>query len=106
MTQPVEVSTTTARQLFTALSRYLNSTIILYSEKRKMTLATYKRVNFVADGDEKSMLITKGVEYRPDLVAFDVYGVPDVWWKILEANHMFDVFDFKAGKTIILPKIL
>jgi hypothetical protein len=105
MTQPIENSTTAPTQLFTALSRYLNSTVILYGEKRKMTLTTYKRNNFVAEGDEKTMLINKGVEYRPDLVAFDVYGVSEVWWKILEANRMSDVFDFKAGLTITLPKI-
>ena len=106
MTQLIEISETTPQQLFTALSRYLDSTVIIYSEMRKVTLTTYKRTEFVAEGNEQTMLVTKGIEYRPDLVAFDVYGIPDVWWNILEANHMFDVFDFKAGLTIILPNIL
>ena len=105
MTQQIELSTTRPEQLFTPLSRYLSSSVILYGEKRKMTIETYKKVKFTAEGDEKTMLITKGVEYRPDLVAFDIYGIPDVWWQILEANNIFDVFDFKAGLTIILPKI-
>ena len=46
----------------------------------------------------------KKVWRRPDLVSKEKYGIPDFWWKILEANKMNDVFDFKAGKTIILPE--
>lgn len=105
MTVPIELSNVTAPRIFTPLSRYINGTVdvILYGEDRIPTITTYKRANYVPSGNEKSMLITKGLEYRPDLVAFDIYGVVDVWWKILEANKMSDVFDFKAGKTIILP---
>jgi hypothetical protein len=41
------------------------------------------------------------------LVSYDAYGFVDNWWRILEANQMKDVWDFKTGKTIIIPnKIL
>ena len=49
-------------------------------------------------------VIPSGMEFRPDLVSKEKYGVPDFWWKILEANKMKDIFEFRAGKTIILPE--
>jgi hypothetical protein len=51
------------------------------------------------------MVISKGVEHRPDLVSFDHYGHVDNWWRILEANNIKDIWDFKAGTTIILPDV-
>jgi hypothetical protein len=85
-------------------SRYLNSTVLYYGDQNFLTFTTYKRKPYIAEGDEQVMLITKGVEYRPDLVAYDYYGFSDPWWNILEANGMQDIYDFKTGITIILPK--
>jgi len=103
MTQIIEISRTKADQLVTPFSRYLNQDVIIYGEAKFVTFNIYKRVEFIPDGSEKSMLITKGVEYRPDLVSFDIYGIVDFWWRILEANNIKDVFDFISGRTIILP---
>ena len=103
MTQFIQDSDIPPRAIFTPLSRYLESRIFLYSERRVLTLETYKRTGYVVVGNERSMLITKGLEYRPDLVSYDIYGIVDAWWKIMEANKISDVFDFKAGRTIILP---
>jgi len=44
------------------------------------------------------------MEYRPDLVSRDKYGIPDFWWKIMEVNNIKDIIDFKAGRTIVLPE--
>ena len=49
------------------------------------------------------MVITKGSEYRPDLVSFDEYGTIDFWWKIMEVNGIKDILDFAAGRNIRLP---
>lgn len=45
--------------------------------------------------------------YRPDLLAFDLYGTPKVWWvfSIRNPDTLKDpVFDFVAGTKIYLPK--
>jgi len=99
----IEVSPILAKNIVATGSRYIDSKVLYYGDKNFVTFETYKRVPYVKIGDEKVMLITKGVEYRPDLVSFDYYGFSDVWWKILEANGMKDIYDFKAGVTIILP---
>jgi hypothetical protein len=87
-------------------SRYRSSDVIYYGEQRYVTFTTYKRTPYVPNGLEKIMLISKGVEYRPDLVAYDRYGFAGHWWKILEVNGMKDIWEFKAGTTIFLPDIV
>lgn len=103
MTVIIENAVSTSRRLTKGISRYRTQTAIYYGENRLLTFELYKRRNYVPNGQEQVLLITKGVEYRPDLVSYDIYGTPDLWWKILEANKIKDVYDFKAGKTIILP---
>lgn len=103
MGQLIEYTNIPIQSLVTPSSRYRKQNVIYYSDKRIMTFDTYVRRAYVPSGDEKVMVITKGVEYRPDLVSHDFYGFPDNWWRILEANNMKDIWDFKAGKTIMLP---
>ena len=103
MTQPIELARVQSQQIASAGSRYLKQRVIYYGERRFMTYDTYLRQNYVPSGNERVMVVTKGVEYRPDLVSHDVYGFADNWWRILEANGLSDIFDFKAGLTIMLP---
>jgi hypothetical protein len=84
-------------------SRYVNSRVIYYGNDKKMTFNTYKKNIISESEDDKYMLITAGLEYRPDLVSQKVYFTPDYWWRIMEANDINDILDFKAGRTIRLP---
>ena len=41
---------------------------------------------------------------RPDLLAFDVYGDPDLFWVIAVRNGLQDpVFDFKLNELYVIP---
>lgn len=103
MTIPVQYTNISPKTIVTPSSRYRNQRVIYYGEKKLLTFDTYIRVDYQPNGTEKITTITKGVEYRPDLVSQKVYGFPDNWWRILEANKMKDIWEFKVGKTIILP---
>ena len=107
MSVPIERTGFGPQTFVPGLSRYLDSQVIYYDVGRRnvLTFETYVRRPYTPQGDEKILLISKPHEYRPDLVAFKVYRTSDVWWRILEANGMKDVWDFKAGKTIILPNL-
>ena len=105
MTQPLEIVNIRAEDITEAGSRYRNQNVIYYGEKRYITFDTYLRRPYQRTGDEKVMVITKGLEYRPDLASYDFYGFPENWWRILEVNGMSDVIEFKAGKTIFFPNI-
>jgi len=100
---PIEIANIRTETIVAPQSRYTKQNVIYYGENRFLTFDTYLRVPYVPEGNEQVMLVSKGVEYRPDLVSFDVYGFPDAWWNILEANGMKDVFEFKAGRTIMIP---
>lgn len=104
MANKIEFTTLRAVDFVTNVSRYANSRILYYSDDRITTFETYKRKKFVPSPRDQVTVVTPGVEYRPDLMSFDKYGISDFWWKILEANMMKDVIEFKAGRTIILPE--
>lgn len=51
--------------------------------------------------------ITPQYTYRPDLLAFDLYGTSKWWWVFSLRNPDVikdPVFDFKPGVKIFLPK--
>lgn len=60
-----------------------------------------------ADADDYEYVIQPQYNYRPDLLAFDLYGNPKLWWVFAQRNAdiIFDpVYDFKSGVIIKLPK--
>lgn len=103
MTQLITKSNIRSDAVVVQTSRYINQNVIYYGEKKLLTFDTYNREKYTPTGNERIMLLTKGVEYRPDLVSYDVYGFVDNWWRILESNKMKDIWEFKAGKTIFIP---
>jgi hypothetical protein len=84
-------------------SRYLNSPVIYYGGNNIITFETYVRKPPAFTAQDKYMLINKGQEYRPDLVSYRAYGDVGFWWKIMEANQIYDIWDFKAGVNIRIP---
>lgn len=52
--------------------------------------------------------ITPQYEYRPDMLAFDLYNDPRLWWVFAQRNpnKLKDpYFDFVPGLQIYLPKM-
>lgn len=46
-------------------------------------------------------------EYRPDLLANDLYGSPGLWWVFAARNPNIiqdPIFDFFSGQTIFIPE--
>jgi hypothetical protein len=58
--------------------------------------------------DDLFMKINTVYEYRPDLLAYDLYDTPSLWWVFYQRNPntlTAPPLDFKAGVNIYLPKI-
>ncbi|RTK95766.1 MAG: hypothetical protein EKK64_05785 [Neisseriaceae bacterium] len=91
------------KQFVPPSSRYADSKVIYYTEKKLLSFNTYKKTPIPTSASDKYAVITPGVEYRPDLVSQKSYGTVDFWWKILEANNMKDVWEFKSGVNIRIP---
>jgi hypothetical protein len=57
--------------------------------------------------DDVLYVIDKVYEFRPDLLAFDLYGNAGLWWVFRSRNpNSIDdpIFDFRSGVTIYIPK--
>ena len=60
-----------------------------------------------AEDDDQSYTIERTYAYRPDLLAYDLYGSPRLWWVFVQRNpdQLEDpIYDFKPGITVQLPK--
>ena len=58
--------------------------------------------------DDLSFAINLTYQYRPDLLAYDLYSNPGLWWVFYQRNPntlTAPPWDFLAGKTIYIPKI-
>ena len=60
------------------------------------------------ESDDVYFKVNQTYQYRPDLLAFDLYGQPGLWWVFYQRNPntlIAPPWDFEAGKNIYLPKI-
>ena len=69
-------------------------------------LLHYNHRKIPRDGTDETIIIDNKYQYRPDLLAYDRYGNPGLWW--IFASHNPDIlidpiWDFKAGLEIICP---
>lgn len=57
--------------------------------------------------DDFEYVIQPQYTYRPDLLAYDIYGTPRLWWVFMQRNIDVitdPIYSFQAGVTIKLPK--
>ena len=62
---------------------------------------------FAIEEDDQLYTIERTSAYRPDLLSFDLYGTPRLWWVFAQRNpdQIEDpIYDFKRGVVIQLPK--
>ena len=60
-----------------------------------------------ADPDDYLYTIESQYTYRPDLLAYDLYGMPQLWWVFIQRNLdvlQDPIFDFLPGTSIYIPK--
>ena len=59
-----------------------------------------------ASSDDALYEVEPQYNHRPDLLAYDLYGTPKLWWVFAQRNINIikdPVFDMVAGTTIFLP---
>ena len=60
------------------------------------------------ENDDLTFTINTTYQYRPDLLAFDLYGNAGLWWVFYQRNPntlQAPPMDFAVGTLIYLPKI-
>jgi hypothetical protein len=60
------------------------------------------------EADDQLFKLNETYQYRPDLLAYDLYEQSTLWWVFYQRNPntlTAPPWDFEAGKTIYIPKI-
>mgnify|MGYP001331834322 CR=1 FL=1 len=86
---------------YSRTSPYFNTT------QNEINLETFVPRPITSEDDDQSYTIERTYAYRPDLLAFDLYGSPRLWWVFAQRNpdQIEDpIYDFAPGVTIQLPK--
>jgi len=60
-----------------------------------------------AESEDFRYVIENQYKHRPDLLAYDLYGNPKLWWVFVQRNMSVlkdPIYDFEPGTSIYLPK--
>ena len=88
--------------MYKSTSPYYETTI------NKQGLGLMKNRSIPKYTDDVSFTITAVYNFRPDLLANDLYGDGELWWVFAarNPNTLVDpLYDFAEGTTIRIPKL-
>lgn len=89
------------------MAKYSASSPWYSTTQNRINLEIWQPRPIPAFVDDYQYEIQPQYNYRPDLLAFDLYGNPRLWWVFTQRNVdiLFDpIYDFRAGTIIKLPK--
>ena len=89
------------------MAKYSNTSPYFDTRQVADYLDVFTPRTLTAEQDDQSYTIERTYAYRPDLLAYDLYGSPRLWWVFAQhnPNQIEDpIYDFKPGVTVQLPK--
>ena len=90
------------------MAKYSNTSPYFNTIQNNIALDFLNPRTITAEADDISYTIDRIYAYRPDLLAYDLYGTPRLWWVFAQRNpdQLEDpIYDFSTGTTIQLPKL-
>jgi len=90
------------------MAKYSSTSPYFNTSENKISLDFLNPRTITADQDDIAYTIDRIYAYRPDLLAYDLYGTPRLWWVFAQRNPDViedPIYDFTIGKTIQLPKM-
>jgi hypothetical protein len=90
--------------IYPATSPYYTSSVV---NSKFLDVMNYRPIP--KDPSDVLFTITQVYEFRPDLLAYDLYGDAKLWWVFAERNPNRlgedPYFSFVAGITIYVPRL-
>lgn len=89
------------------MATYSNTSPYFNTEENNISLDMYVPRPLTAEPDDLDYEIDRAYAYRPDLLAYDLYGSSRLWWVFVQRNPDViedPIYDFVAGAVIKLPK--
>jgi len=90
------------------MANYSSSSPYFSTPQNNISLDVFVPRTITAEADDVLYTIDRIYAYRPDLLAYDLYGTPRLWWVFAQRNSdtLEDpIYDFAPGVTIQLPKM-
>ena len=89
------------------MAKYSSTSPYLDTPQNKINLELFVPRTITAEADDQEITLNATYAYRPDLLAFDLYGTPRLWWVFAQRNPDViedPIYDFEAGVSIQGPK--
>jgi hypothetical protein len=89
------------------MATYRKSSPYFLSKQNNLYLETLVMRPVPAEADDFLYKIENQYNHRPDLLSFDLYGTPKLWWVFIQRNMDVlkdPIFDFVPGAQIYIPK--
>ena len=89
------------------MAKYSNTSPYYATPQNEINLEMYVPRSITAEADDKTYTIERTYAYRPDLLAFDLYGTPRLWWVFAQRNMDLlqdPVYDLVPGLKIYIPQ--
>lgn len=90
------------------MAEYNNTSPYFATPENEISLDFFVPRSITAEDDDVSYTIDRIYSFRPDLLSYDLYGTPRLWWVFAQRNpdEIEDpIYDFEPGVTIQLPKL-
>lgn len=84
------------------VSRYRKLRRIL--ENDEQYIETYEHLPVEKTATDVYHIVTLADVNRLDLIAYQYYGNPQMWWVIAEASEITDPFDIPIGTVVRIPQ--
>jgi len=89
------------------MAKYSNTSPYFNTQENNISLDFLNPRTITAEQDDIAYIIDRTYAYRPDLLAYDLYGTPRLWWVFAQRNPDViedPIYDFAPGRVIQLPK--
>lgn len=90
------------------MAQYSNTSPYFSTPVNNLSLDFFQPRTITAQDDDTIYTIDRTYAYRPDLLSYDLYGTPRLWWVFSQRNpdQLEDpIYDFAPGVSIKLPKL-
>lgn len=89
------------------MATYTNTSPWSSTPQNNFYLETLRIRPVPAEPDDFQYIIENQYKHRPDLLSYDLYGTPKLWWVFVQRNMNIikdPIYDFIPGVKIFLPK--
>jgi hypothetical protein len=90
------------------MANYDSTSAYYLTPYRQFYLDVMTNRSFPRESDDQILVITQTYQYRPDMLAFDLYDNAGLWWVFYQRNPNTltkPPLDFKVNVQIYIPKI-